>query len=165
MVKDQRKITILLSVVLILFTVTVAYAITSGVLAFTGTATFQNHTEVVFTNASIDGVKDGESVIISPDGRSLVFTTIVATPGESRIIHFNLQNIGNQAAQLGALNTSDPGLGSGVIVTWPNLDNVVLSIGATSSLYSIVVTWDSNYPGVTGAVQYSASLDFQQYIP
>jgi len=152
----------------LLLLIGIVYAAATGLLHFSGTAMFNPNVKLAITDAAITDQATGESVSITPGGDTLAFTVHLTAPNETRYVTFKVANVGNEDAILGALSTVAPAASSGITVSWPTLDGVIVDTGTTmptSDEYTIAVTWNSAYPQVTQDVTIVASIDYTQYTP
>ena len=158
----RRTLAIVLVMFVALLLTGIVYAAVTGTLDFFGTSRFGTNVDLVFVNESITGPESGDSVIVSNNGHTLTFNVLMTTPGTTRYIKFKVENVGNVAAELGELVITGPTASTGIVVTWPTLDGVVVEAGATSAEYTIEVYWDPAYPSVTADANFSATIDFAQ---
>jgi len=162
--KNKKQYTYILIVFLLVFVVSVAYAITSGILTFNGTAYLASIIDLNIKNQTIIDKKATDTIDISVDKHSLVFTINIPEHGSCRIAGFDIKNIGNKTAVLGALSTNEPVSTSGVFVVWPNLNGIKFEPNEEKGPYSIVVCWDIDYPEATEAVNLSATINWSEFI-
>ena len=149
----------------VLFLVGVVYAATTGLLNFGGTARFNQNVKLDIINEAITDEGAGESVVVNVGKDTLTFVVHLATPGETRYVTFKIKNVGNSDAILKTLSTTPPATNTGITVTWPELQDVVVLSGETTSTYTIAVYWNPPYPGVTTDVALSATIDYLIHTP
>ena len=170
--EDKKKIGIVIGVVLAIFAVTVAWAVLTGTLTFNGTTHLATNVDLRIVDAEILYPEDpgdeiweppvADSLSVSTDGQTLTFTTNLENPGDYRDVEFYVQNFGNVDAKLGTLSITAPAAGSGLNITWPNLNNVVVpetGVGNPAGPYIIKATWISTASGAKGGT-YSASITY-----
>lgn len=158
--RSQKNLAVGIGAFLLVFVVSVVYAATSGALTFNGTAEIGTNIDLDILNANVENIKTGETVNISNGQNDLNFTILFDEPNETRTVTFQIKNVGNAEAVLGTLSTTSPSA-PGLSIVWPTLDGVVLAPGATSSTYSAVVTWSSDFDTEAGEeITFGASINY-----
>ena len=167
----RRNITLVIFTLIMLLLSGIVYASTAGFLLLEGTVVFSSNVDLNIIEAKFSAAtpeRDGESVSIPliSNYKTLSINVDLLEPGDKRIITFKIQNVGNVSAELGELNVSVPDIGaSGLKITWPDLENEVISPGQTTTEYQIVGEWDVNYPNVTnGSHNFSSTIIYMQGI-
>lgn len=164
MEKNQKRIGVLIGIFLLVFVVSIVYAAAAGILNFNGTATFSKYFDVYFLNEgsgykpSIVNERVGESIGVSGK-TTLNFAVLLTEPTDTRTIKFKIQNNSNVSVTLDNLQKSDP---TGLTITWPSLNGVVIPAKSSTSEYSIIVEWDDTYPLSVGTVNITASVDYDE---
>lgn len=137
---------ILLSVLLVSG---IVYAASTGNLTFTGTVGRNSNCNLnieAATNVNPNSTtlyQPNSTVTVSVDAttrETLSFSTDLTFKDPAKTIAFQIQSVGNCIQVLGNLSiTGTPG--NGVIVTWPNLNGMVLEPGTSSGPLIITVQW------------------------
>ena len=87
-------------------------------------------------------------------------------PGDRRVIQFKIQNTETVPTTLGALQTNDPEVESGIVINWPNLNGVTIEPGQTmpsSGYYEIEIEWDvDKYDAISDWHTFSATIAYAQ---
>jgi len=172
--KNRKGLTLAISILVSIFFMSIVYAASAGALEFDGTAMFAGEVELVFTDASFPSVGSPgaikneltEEVIIQSawDDKLLDIAVELLYPGDYRIIKFKIANIQALSATITSMQTDEPDpITSGIIVTWPDLENVTIIGGQTSEEYEIIIEWESESYGAIPDVYYiSAILEYEQ---
>lgn len=170
----RSKVIVSIAAILVLVLASSAYAASVGWLTFGGTITRTPNLDVRFANASFVGTpRAGESVTISAsdDYKKLNISTALIMPGDSRVVQFQIQNMGNQAVRvLNVVASQDDRSSTGLHIEWPddittspNLTNYVILPNATSSTFTMRISWDSSATNVlSGEIRsFSLTVNYQ----
>ena len=157
--------------------ISIVYAASTGQLTIGGTALFllPGDVDLIIVDAGFSDLSPArieatfqESVVVPmiTDRKMMQITVDLLYPMDKRIIVFKIQNIENIKAGLESLQiTDEPDITtSGVKITWPELDGVVLLPGETSAEFEIIIEWDLDYYdiGNVGEHVFSASIAYYQ---
>jgi hypothetical protein len=165
----RSKIITAIAALLTLTLVSSAYAASQGWISFGGTVARTHNMGIRFVNASFAGTpRAGETIIIpaAEDYKRLSIATALIMPGDSRVVHFQIQNTGNQAVRiLGIATYQDDRYSTGLHIEWPddiatspNLTNYVIIPDSMSSVFTMRINWDLNATNVLSSVIRSFSL-------
>lgn len=180
--KRNKGLVITIGTFMILFMISVVYAAASGSLTIGGSVTYMPQADVDLIIVDADfasstpgnvndpgNVKDESvevpGIIDGGDSHTMYIAVDLLYPGDKRIVEFSIENIEAVSAKLGTLQVNDPDiLETGVKITWPNLDGVVVLSGQKSGPYQIEIEWDiNNYsPSNTGQHVFSATISYKQ---
>ena len=158
----KRNLYIVITILAIFLVTGVVYAAANGVLTFGGTSRFNSNIDLNIVNALIEDEQAGDTLAVVGNNDTLNFSLLMKSPGDTRYIKFKIQNVGNVDASLENMSVNDPLENSGITVTWPVLNNVVVDAGDTSDEYTIAVHWDSAFATATQDVTFSATINYSQ---
>ena len=157
----KHSVIIAIGVLLTLLLSGIVYAAASGSIQLQGSVVRNPWLNLDIDHAVVQDIRAGESIDI--DDKRVSFSVVLVHPGDFRVISFRLANTGNIAARLHDPVAHNPVPSSGVRVTWPNLNNTVLTPGNASDTFSIIVEWDSEAYGATsGNVVFDALIQYTQ---
>lgn len=127
----------------------IVYAAATGNLTFNGTVGRNSNCKLnieAATNVNPSSTtlyQPNPTVTASVDAstrNTLSFSTDLTFDDPAKVITFQIQNVGNCTQVLGSLSiTGTPG--NGVVVTWPNINGMILTPGTSSGPLSISVQW------------------------
>ena len=172
---NKKIITAIIIFVSMLF-VSVVYAASIGMLSLGGTANFSSNApvELWFVDAGFENsYTPGESedvwvpgILDGGDNQTIYINAKLLYPGEIRTIKFKIENVEATSAILGALSTNDPDYAtSGLVIHWPDLEDVVIAPGTTSAEYEILIEWDvDKYDVLPATNNFSATINYSQYL-
>ena len=160
----KRSLLVAISVLLVFLVTGTVYAAVTDSLTILGKVVHSQILDVEFGQGpEIVIPRAGESVGLGSNRKTLSFNVVLVQPGDIRIISFRLVNTGNITAKLSNLTVNNPAATTGVVITWPPLNDVLITPGATTPDYVILIEWDINaYTAPSGNVIFSASVDYSQ---
>ena len=144
-----RKLVFPMLALSILLVSGIVYAAATGNLTFSGTVGRNSNCKLNIEAAT--NVNPNSTTLYQPDStvtatvdsstrNTLSFATDLTFDAPAKNITFQIQNVGNCTQKLGSLSiTGTPG--NGVVVNWPNLNNLTLSPGTSSGTLTITVQW------------------------
>ena len=167
MAKKEKTDKVITGILLfgLLYIISVVYAFVSGTIIFQGETNFTNIVKLNIIDAQVTNGIVGDRATISFDAQTLTIQTRLDTPGEYRIVEFYIKNVGNRPTKLNTLVTEEPAPGSGLIITWPVLDDITFTIGETKGPYHIIVEWDNMVADPPPILSYKATIDYEQFTP
>ena len=163
--RKNDKLYLIISLVAVLFTMTIGYAIFSESLNINGTAVTTGVFDVQFSSTSIaSSTGCTPTSTISGDKNSLTIAVPnLAYPGATSTISVTVKNTGNIAANLTSVNVTgntDPD----ITVTYPTWATaVVLNPNETYS-FNITVAWATASTVANKNVTFTATLNYQQSV-
>lgn len=167
MKKEQKKLTVIIFAFILMFGISIVYALAAGVISFSGSAEFAAYSTVdlQIVGAQIINAKTGDTVNVSANGHTLSFSMVLASPGDYLDTEFYIKNVGNVTTQLGTLNTNVPASSSGIVITWPTgaIEGLVINPNTTAGPFIIRTAWSSSYPNASSDHAFSATILFSQY--
>ena len=177
----SKKISVIIAIFILIFVISIVYAASAGVLGISGTATFSSQADVDlsivdadFSNLtpanSVNPAVQDEFVIVpglleAGDSKTMYIFVDLIFPGDKRIIEFYIENLETVSTKLGPLMKNDPDINStGVSITWPNLEDIVILSGQKSGPYQIEIEWDIAHYNIsnTGQRNFSATITYKQ---
>jgi len=167
----NKGVAIAMSILMTIFMISVVYAASTGILSMKGTATFvpQVNVELHIINEDFGSFTPSRAseVVEVPeilDYQTMYINVRLLYPGDKRTVVFKIKNVGAISTTLGALATNDPDIETtGVKIIWPDLEDVTLLSGETSSEYQIEIEWDVDYYYVlAGSHNFSATITYSQ---
>jgi len=162
--KNQKRITVMIGAFLLIFVISIVYALATGLFTFQGSVGFNANMKLVIFDEDIIAPEDGDTVSLSDNDQTLTFSLNFGVPGESRVIEFYVKNTGNISATLGTMqeDLSNPAAGSGAVIYWPALDGITIAPGNSDGPFFITVSWDEDVPSATGTLNYKATISYDQ---
>ena len=170
----SKGISIAIIVFVCIFGISIVYAASTGVLSMNGTATFipPSNVELIFTDVDFDSStppRNNEEVSLPAglDNKVMYIDVRLIYPGDKRKVKFKIENLEVASAKLGALITDyESGVTnqtSGIKITWPDLEDEVVSGGTTTGYYEILIEWDIDYYYVIPSSHvFEAAITYQQ---
>ena len=160
----NRVLIIITIAIATLLLMSVVYAVESGTLTFTGYVARTTILNLELSDLAIDAPRPGETLeFADTTKKGMRINVLLIEPGDTRIVTFYILNSGNMAARLGNLNTTTPDPSTGVVITWPPLDNIVVLPGQRAGPYTVTVIWDvSAQTAPAGTVYFDAYIDYTQ---
>jgi len=138
------------------------WAAATQTLSFSGYAVRNPQLSLELADPFLRDTRVGETIGLNGAKNELNFYVVLIEPGDRRVIDFRVANTGGLPARLQGVTATNPPPGSGVIVTWPEADALLLS-GEISPWYEIVVEWDPNaFAAPSGTVPFSAGIAYTQ---
>lgn len=147
----------------------IIYAAATGNLTFTGTVGRNSNCKLNIEAAT--NVNPNSTILYQPNStvtasvdaatrNTLSFSTDLTFEDPAKTISFQIQNVGNCTQVLGNLAiTGTPG--NGVVVTWPNLNGMVLEPGTSSGPLAITVQW-TTVSAATTTETMSATISYTE---
>jgi len=122
---------------------------------------YNSNVRLIIIDAYLIDKGPNDTVGISITGDKLFFDVEFDDVG-TKVIKFKIKNIGNKKTILNYLKAPKIVPSSGIVVTWPDLNDLVLSPGQQSIEYSIVI----NAVGIGSktASDLNAVLDYSEYV-
>ncbi len=159
MKKNEKKITIITFLIIIIMIIGIGYAYFNTTLIINGIAKIEGTFEVVFTNATINNKTDLETINISNDGLNLTFSVDLTMPGESDTINYTITNNGTIDATLNEL-----------VITSSTDNDVTFEcssiagdlISKQSKTGTIKVTWNADSYSAQKDVSFNAYIEATQ---
>jgi hypothetical protein len=169
--KDKKTITVLISSFIIVFFISLVFAAATGRLSLGGSAVFleYNIINLHIVDATVINGEENDAISISLDGHTLAFSLLLKEAGNSKVVEFYIENVGNQPAILGQLQTNNPPPQQQITVTWPTsgsnmLEGTIIEPGDTVGPFTITTTWNAGQASITTSTSFSATISFEQYI-
>jgi len=161
--KSKNKIYTIVGLTVLLLSMAVGYAIFSGTLNITGTATSTGTYNISFFATSITASADCTPVTtLSADKKTITISVPdLQKPGAFATISATVKNTGSISATLLSVNVTgntDPN----VTVTYPTWTTGVVLAAGESYTFPITVTWASTSTVTGTTVPFTAALNYQQ---
>jgi hypothetical protein len=162
--KNKRHLFILFFVFALVLTMSVAYAASTGQLAFTGTAHLGD-SGLELTMEADDFVNNLDprivSVIVSADGQTATISVDLEDPGDDVTVSFDIENTGLANAAITGFTLGTIGAPlqvSGEILGFASYP-VLVNVGAMVC-FELNIEWDDGHPTADGSHSFTVSLDY-----
>lgn len=159
--KNTRNFVIgLIALTLIL---TGAYAILTGTLNISGTATGVGDFKLEFTNVSVNN-PDKATATINNDNTTITIDTNLDYPGDSITTTYTIKNTGGLSARIDNITVNNPASIDFTvdIIGLDNIEGSTLLVGDTID-GSIIITWNTASTNPSPEpVSFDISIDFSQ---
>ena len=159
--KTEGKRTFIISLVIIVLTLAVGYALFAEALNISGTATTSGDFDVEFFDATFIGDRATGTAVIAGDKNSLTISVDLEEPTSSATVNVVVRNVGSIDAELLSVDvTGDNDLD--INVTYPTFDTVTVLSPLGTYEFDILIEWPEGSTGRELPLEFTATMNYQQ---
>ena len=157
----NKKIFLLIWVIIVVMVIGVGYAYFSSTLYVNGTSKLTGNFDVKFDSATIQNKSELEDINIDSTGLNMSFSVKLAMPGEADVITYTIVNNGTIDAVLEELVVTSVA-DSDVTFDCSSIAGDLVSGGTKSG--TITVTWNSDSVSAQKDVEFNAEIVARQKV-